>query len=238
MGRSAGSPPRPRRRARRGTTCDRCRRSAARPSRRPRGPAPSGGRRRGRGPPSSRRWVTAPMRSRRWLTSGWRLIRATVHASMRAGLLAAKGIMSATTRSTRSATGTRRVDLDRRKVLGAPPQDLGQQVVLGTEVGVGGGGRHAGPPGHAADGQAGVADLLGLVLGRLHQCGHHLGLPGGEPAPGGLEVHRSRRVDGRRGGGGGHRATRAVGPPVGPTLESVMCPYYSPDTCPAMGSRS
>ena len=76
----------------------------------------------------------------------------------------------------------------RRQGLHPPPQHLGQQVVLGAEVGVGRGRRHPGPSGHVAHGQPGVAHLFDLLGRGLHQLHDHAGLAGAQPTPGPLEV--------------------------------------------------
>ena len=82
---------------------------------------------------------------------------------------------------------SRRSRLHGRQRLHAPPEHLGQQMVLRAEVVVGGGRGHPGPAGHVAHGQPGVADLFDLVHGGLHQLGHHLGLAGREAPSGGLD---------------------------------------------------
>ena len=58
----------------------------------------------------------------------------------------------------------------------ASPEDLGDQVVLGREVGVGGGRGHAGPAGHVAHGEAVVAVLAQLLHRGVGQAVHRLGL--------------------------------------------------------------
>ncbi len=58
---------------------------------------------------------------------------------------------------------------DGRQRIEPPPQDLGQQVVLGGEVGVGGGRGHAGSPRHAAHGEPLVSTLTRLVGGGVDQ---------------------------------------------------------------------
>ena len=134
------------------------------------------------------------MRSRRCLTSGLGLSSATVQASTRAGLSVVNSTMARTVSASRSGIGGSAVGVDRGEGLHAPPQHLGQQVVLGAEVVVGGGRRHPGPAGHAAHGEPGVADLLDLVLGGPHQLGDHLGLARRSArSAGGLEADRHRR---------------------------------------------
>jgi hypothetical protein len=81
---------------------------------------------------------------------------------------------------------------DRLERLEPPPEDLGDEVVLRPEVGVGGGGRHPGSLGHVAHRQPVVAHLAQLDEGRIDQRIDPIGLPPGQLA--------SRRVGGRRAG--------------------------------------
>ena len=91
--------------------------------------------------------------------------------------------------ATRAAGPRRRSGRNTGSSAQPAPEHLGDEVVLGREVRVRGGRRHAGPPGHVAHGQAGVAmrsqlvergvgqplDRIGLApaelpAGRLGQC--------------------------------------------------------------------
>ncbi len=108
--------------------------------------------------------------------------------------------------------------LHRGEGLQAAPEHLGQEVVLGGEVGVGRGRRHAGPAGHGAHRHALVARGPRLVGGRLHQLLHHRRLTRREAAARRLgRRHRQGRLAhcaasltapvrrrGGRGVGGGH----------------------------------
>ena len=83
------------------------------------------------------------------------------------------------------ARRTPAVDFHFGKGLEPAPEDLGHEVVLGREVGVGGGGRHARTPGDLAHGEALVAMGPDLVDGGVGQALDGIGLALGEmPADG------------------------------------------------------
>ena len=159
---------------------------------------------------TSRWWICAADPVTEVLHVGVGAQQGLVDASTSAGLPVVRRTMVRTRRSPGRAPSRPMVGHHRREGLHPPPEHLGQQVVLGAEVVVGGGRGHPGPAGHVADGEPAVADSSTSSAVASTSCWPRLRPDArSEPPPGGLERRGSSVTVPPRVG------RRRVGPPAG-----------------------
>ena len=124
----------------------------------------------------SRSAISTPICSRSRATSGSPASSAVVQAAASSGSSATTSAMSAMAADHPGGRRAAPVGGDPGPVLEPPPEHLGHQVVLGGEVGVGGGRGHARPAGHVAHGEALVAGAPDLLHRGVGQPGDGVGL--------------------------------------------------------------